>query len=666
MSRSVQADCTLILCYEAQALSVPFARVVCVAQDVFISYSHVDKSAADAACATLEAAGIRCWIAPRDIAPGAEWGEAIVEAIDHSPIMVLIFSSESSESPQIRREVERAVDRGIMIMPVRIEPAEPTRSLAYFMAGVHWLDALTPPLEQHLLALASSIKAFLQAAPRNGAGLSPQARDGPAPAMVVKPLPTEIPEQVSSQPAGRDERLSEEQRRDRQEAAHREGDERPQGSRFGGRRRGVMASVIAGAVLVAAVVAAILVGLFRTPTRSPVALTTSATAPAAAPIATIGERLRVAGDSVATPIGIPAPIDPNYGPAQLRITVTGLPSNGKVVLADGTTPITADKTLTVPMLTGLMFVPAPGAFEQSSTFAYIVKNPAGLTAPGSVTLIIRPNMTARAPARFERTQSDPTPHWWYFGVTAAEISQYISQHNARIVDLQVESLTPSGPIFTISMVSNTGPYAKSWWWWSGLNAGDIGQKARSLHARLISLSPYVDGDSLHFAAVMVSNTGADNLQWWWWFGAADMIKDRLNEVHARAIDLERYTRNGNDNYAVIAIANTGADAVPWWWLFHSSPSQIAAHLSQHHAQLLSLVRDEDGAYDATMQGDTVSEWWWYTKIDGQRLSSLLAQNRARPIEVRSYVENGSRTFDAIMIKNSNTPPAPWSTGDPSP
>ena len=82
-----------------------------MAHDVFISYSHIDKSVADAACATLEDAGIRCWIAPRDIWPGAEFGEAIIEAIDHCPVMVLIFSSNANESRQVRREVERAVRR---------------------------------------------------------------------------------------------------------------------------------------------------------------------------------------------------------------------------------------------------------------------------------------------------------------------------------------------------------------------------------------------------------------------------------------------------------------------------------------------------------------------------------------------------------------------------
>ena len=58
--------------------------------------------------------------------PGAEWGAAIVNAIDNCRVMVLIFSSNANESRQIRREVERAVSRGIPIVPVRIENVMPT------------------------------------------------------------------------------------------------------------------------------------------------------------------------------------------------------------------------------------------------------------------------------------------------------------------------------------------------------------------------------------------------------------------------------------------------------------------------------------------------------------------------------------------------------------
>ena len=132
-----------------------------MAHDVFISYSNIDKQAADAACAVLERAGIRCWIAPRDIAPGAEWGGAIVSAIDHARVIVLIFSSHANTSVQIRREIERAISAGVTVMPVRIEDTIPTESLAYYMATVHWLDALTPPLETHLDKLTVAIRALL-------------------------------------------------------------------------------------------------------------------------------------------------------------------------------------------------------------------------------------------------------------------------------------------------------------------------------------------------------------------------------------------------------------------------------------------------------------------------------------------------------------------------
>ncbi len=55
-----------------------------MAHDVFISYSAKDKTTADAVCAMLESEGIRCWIAPRDVVPGMEWGECIIEAIEQT------------------------------------------------------------------------------------------------------------------------------------------------------------------------------------------------------------------------------------------------------------------------------------------------------------------------------------------------------------------------------------------------------------------------------------------------------------------------------------------------------------------------------------------------------------------------------------------------------
>jgi len=135
-----------------------------VSHDVFISYSNKDKPTADAVCVALEANGVRCWVAPRDIMPGTDWGESIIDAINDCKIMVLVFSLNANESPQIKREVERAAHRGIPIIPLRIEEVNPSKSLEYFISTPHWLDALTPPMEKHLQHLARTVKVLLHKA----------------------------------------------------------------------------------------------------------------------------------------------------------------------------------------------------------------------------------------------------------------------------------------------------------------------------------------------------------------------------------------------------------------------------------------------------------------------------------------------------------------------
>ena len=133
--------------------------------DAFISYASKDKPTADAVCAALEDAHIRCWIAPRDILPGSDWSASIIDALDQCRVMILIFSGNANDSPQIRNEVVHAVHRGVPVIPVRIEDIPPGKSLAYFMSGVHWLDALSPPLEAHLKRLAETVRTMLQLVP---------------------------------------------------------------------------------------------------------------------------------------------------------------------------------------------------------------------------------------------------------------------------------------------------------------------------------------------------------------------------------------------------------------------------------------------------------------------------------------------------------------------
>jgi hypothetical protein len=132
-----------------------------MAYDVFLSHSHVDKSHADAICHCLERAGVRCWVAPRDIRPSEDWAEAIINGMDQCRILLLIFSSSSNNSPQVRREVERAVNKGLTILPFRIEAVAPSKSLEYFISTQHWLDAFGRDLDASLAELQQSVTAVL-------------------------------------------------------------------------------------------------------------------------------------------------------------------------------------------------------------------------------------------------------------------------------------------------------------------------------------------------------------------------------------------------------------------------------------------------------------------------------------------------------------------------
>lgn len=204
---------------------------------VFISYSSRDKAAADTVCAALERDGCRCWIAPRDVQAGEEWGAAIIRGIEQSEIFVLIFSSAADQSRHVRRELESAVRRELPVLPFRIENVAPTGSTEYFISSAHWIDAFDGRLEKHSEDLARTIGTI--AAARAGGGPGPVAG----------------------------------------EATGRAGD--PVGSRPGRRRKRGWIWLLAAALLAAALAAASLY-YFRARPSSPEARPTRQAGPAAA------------------------------------------------------------------------------------------------------------------------------------------------------------------------------------------------------------------------------------------------------------------------------------------------------------------------------------------------------------------------------------------------
>jgi hypothetical protein len=166
-----------------------------MAKEVFISYAEEDKTAADAVVKRLEAAGAQCWIAPRDIPPGAEWVTSIMKGIGAARIMVLIYSKHANHSGYIEREVGRAVEKKTYLIPLRLDKTPPTEKLEFFISAYQWLDAFPPPIDPYLDQLVQTVQAVL----KNSAHLDEPA---PKPQNNIPPLPVEsdIPPPVPAAP----------------------------------------------------------------------------------------------------------------------------------------------------------------------------------------------------------------------------------------------------------------------------------------------------------------------------------------------------------------------------------------------------------------------------------------------------------------------------------
>jgi hypothetical protein len=161
-----------------------------VAREVFISYSQPDYACAMELVARVESEGIECWVAPRDIAPSADWAAEIIDAISNARVMILIFSASSNDSPQVRREVERAVHKNVNILPFRIERVAPSKSLEYFLSSQHWMDAFTPPRDMYYVRLCTYLKNYLAKAEPNRSAAVDITSTQPAPILVKPPWDT--------------------------------------------------------------------------------------------------------------------------------------------------------------------------------------------------------------------------------------------------------------------------------------------------------------------------------------------------------------------------------------------------------------------------------------------------------------------------------------------
>lgn len=162
--------------------------------DVFVSHASVDKQYADRVVASLEALGVPCFCAPRDIVAGLPYGEAIMQGLRSCRAFVVIVSEHSLDSAHVMNEVERAVHYDLHLIPFRVDQSPLNGSMELFLSSKHWLDATVPPLEPHLALLGRAVSDALGAragrpARREHHGADVRAMPPPVPSSALAPAP---------------------------------------------------------------------------------------------------------------------------------------------------------------------------------------------------------------------------------------------------------------------------------------------------------------------------------------------------------------------------------------------------------------------------------------------------------------------------------------------
>ena len=134
--------------------------------DIFISFSTADEAAATQVRTVLEHNGYKCWFAPDSIKGGDEWPNAIVDGIARARLMLVLLSQAACKSRHVLRELQLADERGIRVLPVRLEPI-PSATQPYSLTGIQQID-------HDPRALVDAVDALLKKKRRSPVNLPPR------------------------------------------------------------------------------------------------------------------------------------------------------------------------------------------------------------------------------------------------------------------------------------------------------------------------------------------------------------------------------------------------------------------------------------------------------------------------------------------------------------
>jgi hypothetical protein len=255
----------------------------------------------------------------------------------------------------------------------------------------------------------------------------------------------------------------------------------------------------------------------------------------------------------------------------------------------------------------------------------------------------------------------PTGWWTYQNQTPSQLSTKLTELGARVVDIEVTSVSAGVPKMTVRLVANSGAYAipGAVFTWDKTQA-QLESLLNSASGRLIELERYDAGSgNIRYAAVYVPNTGATSRAWGWLPGRTKSeIVNWATANNQRIIDLDTYGSGSSRRWNAVLVANTGNDYKRWDWDVNLTLSQVSSRLSSFQGRLVKIERQSDGKYSFVQvdnTGSNGSAWWHgYGFTSLTDVNNFAAQMGARPVDIVRYTSGTTTLYDAVVIDNANT------------
>ena len=111
----------------------------------FVSYSTKDSKVAHQMVEYLEEKGVKCWIAPENIAAGHDYTDCIDGAIKNSKGIILLYSKYSVMSEWVKKEIARGVSYHKKIVPYKISEAVTDGGINFMLNNVQWIVSMDKP-----------------------------------------------------------------------------------------------------------------------------------------------------------------------------------------------------------------------------------------------------------------------------------------------------------------------------------------------------------------------------------------------------------------------------------------------------------------------------------------------------------------------------------------